>query len=78
MGSQRENQFVNLKRKRDRQHTPSVMVESYHTNRTERSHSRIRSYVSHDDEAHKLQLEIDRLHKRLRHSVKEGVHLPIK
>ena len=48
MGSQRENQFVNLKRKRDRQHTPSVMVESYHTNRTEQSHSRIRSYVSHD------------------------------
>ena len=31
VGSQRENQFLNLERRRDRQHTPSVMVESYHT-----------------------------------------------
>ena len=35
VGSQRENQFVNLERRRDRQHTPSVMVESYYTERTE-------------------------------------------
>ena len=30
IGLQRENQFVNLERIRDRQHTPSVMVESCH------------------------------------------------
>ena len=28
VGSQRENQFVNLERRRDRHHTLSVMVES--------------------------------------------------
>ena len=54
VGSQRENQFVNLERRRDRQRTPSVMVESYHTDRTKRSHSRTRSHVSHDQETHKL------------------------
>ena len=31
VGSQKDNQFVNLERRRDRQHTPSVMVESHHT-----------------------------------------------
>ena len=40
------------------------MVESYHTN--EWSHSRTRSHVSHDQETRKLQLEIDRLCRRLR------------
>ena len=34
---------------------PSVMVESYHIERTEQSHSRIRSHVSHDLETWKLQ-----------------------
>jgi len=67
IGSQRENHFVNLERRRDRQHTPSIMVESYHTKRTKRSHSRTRSHVSHDQETRKLQQEIDRLHKKLRH-----------
>ena len=66
VGSQRENQFVNLERRRDRQRTPSVMVESYHTNRTKRSHSRTRSHVSHDQETRKLQQEIDHLHRKLR------------
>ena len=35
VGSQRKNHFVKLERRRDRQCTPSVMVESYHTDRTE-------------------------------------------
>ena len=47
------------------------MVESYHTDRTQWSHSRTRSHVSHDQETHKLQLEIDRLHRRLRHRERE-------
>ena len=66
IGSQRENQFVNLERKRDKQRTPSVMVESYHIDRTERSHSRTRSHVSHDQETWKLQQEIDHLRRKLR------------
>nr|POE80994.1 hypothetical protein CFP56_44881 [Quercus suber] len=43
------------------------MVESYHTERTEQSHSRPKSQVSHDQETRKLQREIDRLHRRLKH-----------
>ena len=68
VGSQRENQFVNLERRRDREyhHTPSVMIKSYHTERTERSHLRIGSHVSHEQETQKLKLEIDHLRKKLR------------
>ena len=64
-GSQRENQFVNLEQRRDRQRTPSVMVESYDIERIERSPSRTRNHVSHDQETQKLQLEIDHLCKEL-------------
>ena len=66
VGSQRENQFVNLERRRDRHHAPSVMVESYHTEHTERSHLRTRSHILHDQETRKLQLEIDHLRRKLR------------
>ena len=66
VGSQRENQFLNLERRRDRQHTPSVMVESYHTECTERSHLGTRSHVSHVQETRKLQQEVDRLRRKLR------------
>ena len=40
--SQREDHFVNLERRRDRDYnpTPSVMVETQHTEHTERSHSK--------------------------------------
>ena len=50
IGSQREDHFVNLERKRDREYnpTPSVMVETKHTERIERSHSRTGSRVSHE------------------------------
>ena len=65
VGSQKENQFVNLERRRDRHHTSSVMVEFYHIEHIERSPSRTRSHVLHDQEARKLQLEIDLLRRRL-------------
>ena len=45
---------------------PSVMVESYHIECTEQSHSRTRSHVSYDLKTRKLQQEIDRMHRRLR------------
>ena len=46
-------------------------MESYHTERTEQSHSRIRSHVSHDQETQKLQQKVERLHKRLRHKERD-------
>ena len=45
---------------------PSVMVESYHIEHTEQSHSRTRSHVSYDLETRKLQQEIGHLRRRLR------------
>ena len=55
IGSLRGNQFVNLERRRDRQHAPSIVVESYHTKCTKWSHSKTRSHASHDLETQKLQ-----------------------
>ena len=55
VGSLKENQFVNLKRRRDTQHIPSVVVDSYHTEHTEWSHSKFRSHAFHDLEIRKLQ-----------------------
>ena len=66
VSSLRENQFVNLERRRDRQHTPSVMVESHHTKCTQWSHSKSRSHAFLDLETRKLQQEIDRLNNKLR------------
>nr|POE77012.1 hypothetical protein CFP56_47358 [Quercus suber] len=66
VGFLRENQFVNMERRRDRQHTRRVMVESYHNERTEQSHSKSRSQASHDLETRKLQQEIDRMRSKLR------------
>ena len=61
MGSQGEDQFVNLER-RDREvnQTPSV-----HTGHTSKSHSRTGSHVSHGEETRNLRLEIDHLHWKL-------------
>ena len=42
------------------------MVESYHIECTERSHSRIGNHVSHDQETRKLQQEIEYLRRKLR------------
>ena len=55
-----------MARRRDRHHTLSVMVESYHTECTERSHFRTGSHVSHNQETRKLLLKVDRLCKKLR------------
>ena len=49
----------------DREESIGSQKESYHTDHTERSHSRTRSHVSHDRETWKLQLEIDHLRKKL-------------
>nr|POE85898.1 hypothetical protein CFP56_18245 [Quercus suber] len=72
VGSLRENQFVNLEYRRDRQHTPSVVVESYHTERTKQNHSKSRSHASHDLETRKLQQEIDCLRNKLRRREHKG------
>jgi len=60
MGSQRENHFVNLERRRDRE-------GSVHTTHTSRSHSRGGSHFSHERNTKVMQLEIDHLKRRLRH-----------
>ena len=58
VGSQREDHFVNLERRRD--HEASV-----HTDHTGRSHSRTGSHISYDEETRNLRLEIDHLRRKL-------------
>lgn len=67
VGSQCEDHFVNLERRRDREYnpTPSVRVETQLTEHIERSHSRTGSHVSHEQETWNLRLEIDHLRKKL-------------
>ena len=59
VGSQCQDHFLNLERRRD--HEVSV-----HTTHTSRSHSRTGSHVSHEEETRNLKLEIDHLRKKLR------------
>jgi len=68
VGSQREDHFVNLERRRDKENnpTPSVRVEIQHIEHTRRSYSKSGSYVSYEQETRNLRLEIDHLHKKLR------------
>ena len=56
MGSQRQDDFLNLERRRDRE-------VSVHTMHTSRSHSRGGSHVSQEQNAGAMQLEIDHLKK---------------
>ena len=67
VGSQCEDHFINLERRRDREYnpTPSVRGETQLTERIERSHSRTGSHVLHEQETWNLRLEIDHLHKKL-------------
>ena len=58
IGSQRQDQFLNLKRRRD-------CEVSVHTTHTSRSQSRGGSYISHEENTRSMQLEIDRLRRRL-------------
>ena len=69
VGSQREDQFVNLERRRDREvnHLPSM-----HTSHTSKSHSRTRSHVSHGEETQNLRLEIDHLCRKLHRKQREA------
>ena len=71
IGSQCGNQFVNLKRKKDREvaRSPSIMAVSVHSNHISRSHSRLESHISLDKEICNLKLEVGHLHRRLRHGV---------
>ena len=59
MGSQHQEQFLNLKRRRDRE-------VSIHTTHTSRSQSRSGSHVSHGENTRNMQLEIDHLRRKLR------------
>ena len=59
VGSQHQDHFLNLERKRDRE-------VSVHMTHTSRSHSRIGSHVLHGEETKNLQVEIDHLHRKLR------------
>ena len=59
MGSQRQDHFPNLERRRD-------WEASVHTTHTSRSHSRGGSHVSHEENARAMQLEIDHLKRKLR------------
>ena len=60
MGSQREDHFVNLERRRDRE-------VNLHTTHTSRSQSRNESHLSHEEDTRALQLEIDHLKRKLSH-----------
>ena len=64
MGSQRQNDFLNLERKRD-------WEGSVHTTHTSRSHSRVGSYVFQKQHNRAMQLEIDQLKRKLRHARQE-------
>jgi len=67
VGLQRVDHFVILERRRDQEHdrTPSVRVEMQHTRHSSRSHSRIGSHVSHEQETRNLRSEIDYLQKKV-------------
>ena len=60
MGSQGEDHFVNLERRRDRE-------GSVHTTHTSKSHSRGGSHLSHGKNTKAMQQEIDHLNRKLRH-----------
>ena len=59
IGSQCQDQFLFLERRRDRE-------VSVHTMHTSRSQSQGRSYISHEENTRSMQLEIDCLRRRLR------------
>ena len=59
VGSQRQDQFLNLEHRKDR-------VVSVHTMHTSRSQSRGGSHLSHEENTISMQLKIDSLQRRLR------------
>ena len=66
VGSQRQDDFLNLERERDRERYQEGNVYTSHTNQ---SHSRMGSHVSQRQNGNKaMQQEIDDLKKKLRHA----------
>ena len=66
--SQRQDDFLNLERERDREYKQD-RKGSMHTTHSSRSHSRVGSQVSQRQNNTKaMQLEIDNLKKKLRHA----------
>lgn len=63
---QRENQSVSMRRQGDRMRTPSMVVESYHSDREVGSPSYTENRVSRDKEVRKMQLEINHLRRKLK------------
>ena len=59
--SQRQDDFLNLEHVKD-------LEGSVHTTHTSRSHSRVGSHVSQEQNNKAMQLEIDHLKKKLRHA----------
>ena len=60
IGSQCQDHFVNLERKRD-------LEVSVHTTHTSRSQSRSGNHLSHEENTKAMQLEIDHLKRKLCH-----------
>ena len=71
MGSKRQDHFLNLERRRNRE----VSVNTTHTSR---SQSRSGSHVSYGEDTKNLQLEIDHLRKKLRHKQRRGTPLSLR
>jgi len=65
VGSQRQDHFLNLEQRRDRE-------VSVHTTHTSRSHSRSGSHKSHGEDTKNMQLEIDHLRRKLRRKQRRG------
>ena len=61
MGSQRQDDFLNLERKQDRK-------GSIHTTHTSKSHFQVGSHVFQEQNNRAMQREIDHLKKELRHA----------
>ena len=61
MGSQQQDNFLNLECERDREGSMHIM-------HTSRSHSRVGGHISQEQQNRAMQLEIDNLKKELRHA----------
>ena len=64
MGSQRQDDFLNLECMRDQE----GIVDTTHTSR---SHSRFGSHISQEQNSRAMQLEINQLKRKLRHAQRE-------
>jgi len=65
VGLQRQDHFLNLEQRRDRE-------VSVHTTHTSRSHSRSGIHMSHGEDTKNMQWEIDNLHRKLCQKQRRG------